>query len=348
MSPTTTTHTTTETPRSPGDPGGSASHCRRISRRTARLAAVVLAAAIAGAACGSTETPIATPSTGTPVTAAPGASVASPAAVRPTGEVDRLVAIPGGRMHLRCTGHGDATVVLISGWDGGDGTWKASNRLPRRCVCAPLRVRHRYQRSGHRACTFTDASSDLRVLLDMAGEPGPYVLLGHSFGAVAVAFAATDPSGVKALLLLDASPTDWPSVCTVPTYREACDLMHDPPEMPSASTCSGVRRGGPHLFLRRCPADRDDRRSPRRHRLSPADVERLDAPGPPGRSAGQGSRQRHGSSPSSRPVTTSRSISPLAPSRNPRPSSAHGGPTQTARPVSSHSQNYHPNTEEHP
>lgn len=282
MSPTTTTHTTTETPRSPGDPGGSASHCRRISRRTARLAAVVLAAAIAGAACGSTETPIATPSTGTPVTAAPGASVASPAAVRPTGEVDRLVAIPGGRMHLRCTGHGDATVVLIAGWDGGDGTWEGIEPAlaARSRVCSSARFGTGTSDPATEPRTFTDASSDLRVLLDMAGEPGPYVLLGHSFGgAVAVAFAATDPSGVEALLLLDASPTDWPSVvCTVPTYREACDLMHDPARdaerldvFPAFDEVARISSLGDVPLTVMTGAHRDATG------LSPADVERLDA-----------------------------------------------------------------------
>lgn len=282
MSPTTTTHTTTETPRSPGDPGGSASHCRRISRRTARLAAVVLAAAIAGAACGSTETPIATPSTGTPVTAAPGASVASPAAVRPTGEVDRLVAIPGGRMHLRCTGHGDATVVLISGWDGGDGTWEGIEPAlaARSRVCSSARFGTGTSDPATEPRTFTDASSDLRVLLDMAGEPGPYVLLGHSFGgAVAVTFAATDPSGVKALLLLDASPTDWPSVvCTVPAYREACDLMHDPARdaerldvFPAFDEVARISSLGDVPLTVMTGAHRDATG------LSPAEVERLEA-----------------------------------------------------------------------
>ena len=40
---------------------------------------------------------------------------------RPTGPVDALVDIGKGRLHLRCAGTGDTTVLLIAGWgDGGD------------------------------------------------------------------------------------------------------------------------------------------------------------------------------------------------------------------------------------
>lgn len=282
MNPTTTTtHTTTETPRSPGDTGG-ARHDRRGPRRTARLVAVGLAAAIAGAACGSTETPIATPSTGTPATAAPDASVESAAAVRPTGDVDRLVAIPGGRMHLRCTGHGDSTVVLIAGWDGGDGTWEGIEPAlaARSRVCSSARFGTGTSDPATEPRTFVDAARDLRVLLDTAGEPGPYVVLGHSFGgAVAVTFAATDPSGVQALLLLDASPTDWPSVvCTVPAYREACDLMHDPARdaerldvFPAFDEVARIASLGDLPLTVMTGAHRDATG------LSPEEVERLDA-----------------------------------------------------------------------
>ena len=45
---------------------------------------------------------------------------------------------------------------------------------------------------------------------ETAGEPGPYVVVGHSFGgSEAVTFAAMFPTEVRGLLLLDASPPAW-------------------------------------------------------------------------------------------------------------------------------------------
>lgn len=281
MNPT-TTHTTTETPRSSGGTGASAHRGRRILR-TAQLVAVVVAATVVGAACGSTATPAAAPrSSRTPATAAPNAPVASAAAARPTAEVDRLVAIPGGRMHLRCTGHGDATVLLIAGWDGGDGTWEGIEPAlaARSRVCSSARFGTGASDPATEPRTFVDAARDLRVLLDTAGEPGPYVVLGHSFGgAVAVTFAAADPSDVRALLLLDASPTGWPSVvCGVPVYREACDLMRDPSRdaerldvFPAFDEVARITSLGDVPLTVMTGAHRDGTG------LSPAELERLDA-----------------------------------------------------------------------
>ena len=95
-------------------------------RHPVRRTAVAVALVALAAACGSTDsgratqapsrpqrtTSSAAPTSGAPTSAAP---VDATAGVRPTDEVDRLVSIPGGRIHLRCTGHGDTTVVLIAG-----------------------------------------------------------------------------------------------------------------------------------------------------------------------------------------------------------------------------------------
>ena len=44
---------------------------------------------------------------------------------RPDGLVDELVAIDSGRMHIRCVGSGDTTVLLIAGWGDGGESWAA-------------------------------------------------------------------------------------------------------------------------------------------------------------------------------------------------------------------------------
>ena len=94
-------------------------------------------------------------------------------------------------------------------------------------------------------------AEDLHHLLAAAGEPGPYVVAGHSFGgAEAVAFAAAHPEDVTGLLLLDASPTTWPeAACAVPddgseaagSFQAACASFSDPAANPE-------RLDGPAAF----------------------------------------------------------------------------------------------------
>ena len=48
------------------------------------------------------------------------------------------------------------------------------------------------------------AATDLHLLLSAAGEPGPYVVVGHSFGGtIARLFAATHPDDVVGMVLTD-------------------------------------------------------------------------------------------------------------------------------------------------
>ncbi len=77
--------------------------------------------------------------------------------------------------------------------------------------------------------TFETQASDLHAVLDAAGEPAPYVVVGHSFGgAEAVTFTSQYPDDVVGLMLVDASPATWPTtVCSVPAYEELCAVMHD-------------------------------------------------------------------------------------------------------------------------
>jgi pimeloyl-ACP methyl ester carboxylesterase len=53
--------------------------------------------------------------------------------------------------------------------------------------------------------TASDAVSDLHALLEAAAIPGPYVLVGHSFGGLfARLYAATYPAEVAGMVLVDA------------------------------------------------------------------------------------------------------------------------------------------------
>jgi pimeloyl-ACP methyl ester carboxylesterase len=90
--------------------------------------------------------------------------------------------------------------------------------------------------------TFTTEADGLHELLQVAGEPGPYVLVGHSIGgSEAVAFASRFADELEGLLLLDATPIGWPAaVCAVPDdgsepaagFRDTCSAVSDPEENP--------------------------------------------------------------------------------------------------------------------
>jgi pimeloyl-ACP methyl ester carboxylesterase len=224
--------------------------------------------------------------------AACGASNATPAAdappsttttiERPDGPVDELVPIDSGRMHLRCAGSGDSTVLLISGWDEGDESWSA--------IEPTLDVRSRvcsYERFGTGTSdppsttqTFETQAADLHELLHAAGEPGPYVVVGHSFGgAESVTFASEYSDEVTGLMLVDASPATWPTTaCSVAAWKPLCDVFHDPtldPErldvLPAFESVAAISSLGDLPMTVMTAAHRID------PTLTPAELARLDA-----------------------------------------------------------------------
>jgi pimeloyl-ACP methyl ester carboxylesterase len=159
---------------------------------------------------------------------------------RRTAVVDELVGVAGGRVHVRCTGSGDVTVVLISGFEAGSGVWGAVEPTisERTRVCAYDRPGTGTSDPATAIATFTSQAHDLHALLDTVGESEPYVVVGHSFGGVvAVSFASAFPDEVTGLVLVDASPVGWPdALCAVAddgsdaatTVRDLCAAWSDP------------------------------------------------------------------------------------------------------------------------
>jgi len=123
-------------------------------------------------------------------------------------------------------------VLLLAGWDDAGDKWGDIEPAisGRARVCSYSRFGTGESDAPPSTQTFATQATDLHELLDAAGEPGPYVLVGHSFGgAEAVTFASKYPDEVTGLLLLDASPTTWPDVvCSVPAYEGGCAVMQDP------------------------------------------------------------------------------------------------------------------------
>ena len=164
-----------------------------------------------------TTAPSATPTTvATPASVAAPTTVATPATVRPptttahsSAVVDEFPTVDGARMHIRCVGSGATTVVLIGGFNDGGDNWGAIEApLARDArVCSSARLGTGTSDPPTAVQTFTTQATQLRAALESVGEPGPYVLAGHSFGgAEAVAFASMFPDHVSGLVLIDATP----------------------------------------------------------------------------------------------------------------------------------------------
>lgn len=121
----------------------------------------------------------------------------------PPGE---LVDVGPAELHLYCTGMGRPTVVLEAGATGFAQSWawiqhdvSASTR-----TCSYDRAGLGWSENGTARHDGRSIARNLNALLARAGEPRPYVLVGHSMGGAFVRiFADTYPEQVAGLVLLD-------------------------------------------------------------------------------------------------------------------------------------------------
>jgi len=172
-----------------------------------------------------------------------------------------LVDIGGGRqMYLECSGTGSPTVVLASGLRGAADVWSMSSAgegapsvFPEVAdftrVCA-------YDRPGTvvggespsrsdpvpQPTTAQDAVADLHALLSAAEEPGPYVLVGHSYGGLVVRlYAMTYPQDVSGLVLIDAI-SEFLRAGMTPEQRELWKPLVDPVTQEDIAEYEGIER----------------------------------------------------------------------------------------------------------
>ena len=156
------------------------------------------------------------PAAATPTTATAAAAATSP---RPTTTRDEIVDVDGVRIHVRCVGSGDTTVLLIAGFESGDEKWgKVEPDIAARArVCSYARPGTGASDPAGPTQTFTTQATQLSALLTTIGEPGPYVAVGHSFGGdEAITFASLYPTQVAGVVVIDASPATWPTeLCAI-------------------------------------------------------------------------------------------------------------------------------------
>jgi pimeloyl-ACP methyl ester carboxylesterase len=150
------------------------------------------------------------------------------AASAPSADFSGLVDIGGGRkIYMKCRGKGSPTVVLVSGGRNAADAWSvtADPKHERAVfdevanftrVCAydrPATMRQDDKLSPstpvEQPTSAKPAAADLDALLKASGEPGPYVLVGHSFGGPIIRlYASSHPAEVGGLVLVDALSED--------------------------------------------------------------------------------------------------------------------------------------------
>ncbi|MFD0661571.1 alpha/beta fold hydrolase [Thermocatellispora tengchongensis] len=119
----------------------------------------------------------------------------------------RLVDLGTHQLHLRCLGSQGPTVVFASGWGDSATTWadlQDTLAASGRRSCAYDRAGYAWSSQGPGEQDVTTQAADLAALLSRAGEPGPFVLVGHSWGGhIARLFHARWPDRVAGIVLLD-------------------------------------------------------------------------------------------------------------------------------------------------
>jgi pimeloyl-ACP methyl ester carboxylesterase len=148
---------------------------------------------------------------------------------------------------MRCRGTGSPTVVLVSGLGDAADVWSVTadpkNERPVFAEVAGFTRVCAYDRPGTRRTDDTPspstpveqptsaraAAADLDALLRASGEPGPYVLAGHSYGGPIIRlYASAHPAEVGGLVLVDALSEDLPNGLT-PKQETLLEELNTPP-----------------------------------------------------------------------------------------------------------------------
>jgi pimeloyl-ACP methyl ester carboxylesterase len=122
-----------------------------------------------------------------------------------------LIDAGGLRLHIACAGRGSPAVIFESGIAASSVSWTAV--LPRVAAftraCAYDRAGLAWSDPARTPRTLARQIGELRALLANAAVEAPYVLAGHSFGALLVcAYASRHPTDVAGMVLLD-PPSEW-------------------------------------------------------------------------------------------------------------------------------------------
>lgn len=120
----------------------------------------------------------------------------------------------GHRLHIDCRGErqpDQPVVVLEAGMGNCSFDWRrVQPELAKGArVCAYDRAGYGWSDAPHGERTVAQMAAELHSLLEQAGEPGPYLLVGHSFGGILVReFYRQHPGEVAGMVLVDSAHED--------------------------------------------------------------------------------------------------------------------------------------------
>ncbi len=135
--------------------------------------------------------------------------------------------VGGHRLYLDCHGQGSPTIVLDNGLGEVTASW--ARIMPQidstTRVCAYDRAGQGWSQDAADRQDGVAAARDLHQLLSVAGEHGPYVLVGHSIGGTyAMTYAARYPHQVAGMVLLDSAGPE--QFTAIPSYAGQYAVMH--------------------------------------------------------------------------------------------------------------------------
>lgn len=135
--------------------------------------------------------------------------------------------VGGHRLYLDCRGQGSPTIVLDNGLGEVAASWSRIvtqvDTMTR--VCAYDRAGQGWSQDVASPQDGIAAARDLHTLLSVAGEHGPFLLVGHSIGGpFAMTYAAQYPHQVAGMVLLDSSSPEQFSA--IPSYPLQYNIAH--------------------------------------------------------------------------------------------------------------------------
>jgi pimeloyl-ACP methyl ester carboxylesterase len=126
-------------------------------------------------------------------------------------QLGHFVQVGSIRMNIDCDGQGSPTVILESGSGGPSVDWLMVQPEVAKFshVCSYDRAGYGWSDSGPEPRSSLQIATELKQLLQAAGEKGPYVLVGHSMGGYDIrVYTGQYPNDVAGMVLVDASHED--------------------------------------------------------------------------------------------------------------------------------------------
>ncbi len=120
----------------------------------------------------------------------------------------RFINIGFQTMYVDCLGENKPTIIVDVGIAASSASWyKIAKELSKNTrICLYDRAGYGWSDSGRGERTTATIVHELKLLVKRAEIPGPYILVGHSFGGfTARYFAAKFPEDVAGLVLVDSS-----------------------------------------------------------------------------------------------------------------------------------------------